>query len=86
MCLNALMWPTLLPLTETSDVKEIVSLYIFIIQGNYFFLAYNGCLISVFHHKVDENCALLGCYAASSGKVVYHYLLCNNQMSAVLRY
>jgi len=25
------------------------------------------CVISGFHHKVDENCALLGYYAASSG-------------------
>jgi len=25
------------------------------------------CMISGFHHKVDENCTLLGYYAVSSG-------------------
>jgi hypothetical protein len=26
------------------------------------------CVISGFRHEADENCALLGCYAVSSGK------------------
>jgi len=47
------------------------------------------CTISGFHHKVDENCAVLGYYAVSSGNFLlmfcaetlvrnYHYFLCNN--------
>jgi len=35
-------------------------------------------VISGFCHKVDENCALLGYYTASSGNFSYHYLLSNN--------
>ena len=47
------------------------------------------CMISGFHHKVDENCAVLGYYAVSSGNFLltfcaetlvrnYHYFLRNN--------
>jgi len=30
MCPNAFLWPTHPPRTETSDIKQVVSLYIFI--------------------------------------------------------
>ena len=47
------------------------------------------CMISDFHHKVDENCTVLGYYAVNSGNFLlmfcvgtlvrnYHYFLCNN--------
>jgi len=32
------------------------------------YIALNSCVISGFRREVGENCALLGCYAASSGK------------------
>jgi hypothetical protein len=49
-----------------------------------------SCIICTLHqvhdfrllHKVDENCALLGCYTLSGGDSLqmfhYHYSLCNN--------
>jgi hypothetical protein len=47
------------------------------------------CVIAGFHHKVNENCAVLGYYAVSSGNSLltfcaemlvrnYHYFLRNN--------
>ena len=42
-------------------------------------------MISGFHHKVDDNCALVGYYAASGGNLInYHHWLHNNQKGAVL--
>ena len=37
------------------------------------------CMNSGFHHEVDENCILLGCYAGVAVRIKnYDYLLHNN--------
>jgi len=35
----------------------------------YLYFKYVQCAISRFRREVDENCALLGCYAAISGNI-----------------
>jgi len=40
-------------------------------------------VISIFRHEVDENCALLGCYAASSGNFLPTSYRCRIQGSRI---
>jgi hypothetical protein len=52
------------------DIYFIVQLFRFINKK----YEHVFCVILGFRHEVDENCALLGHYAASSGNYVYIYI------------